>query len=355
MGGSTMTWRSAGRNFHWAASTILILGLVPVFHHVGLKPQFAWSDNLEAFWIGLGGLAILLSLFLYALQFPKEIGSITRKFMTMHAADQSIARMLKAVILGASYLFVGLTLVSAYNDAIVSVRFFGKYDPLALRVDSWLLGGSSVSGISHWAVQHVPLFVFTLADHIYFAMFTLVGACFVLLAAKKGTTTALRYIGTLLTAYYFALLIFFIMPIEGPFFTCPDHFAVFPKTLTVYGVQKSSLAILGQLSRHAPIGRIGFDYWIGFPSLHIAEPIIALWYLRKWKRIATLLVVFEIFLAPSILLLEQHYLVDLLGGIIMAVVAILIVDGVPQWRLSESHPRNLDIGQLDAVPTSYTS
>jgi len=350
-----MTWRSAGRNLHWVATAILILGLVPVFHHLGLHLQFAWSDNLEDYWIGLGGLAILGSLFLYGVQFPWDMASLKRSFMTMHAADQSVASTLKAVILGASYLFVGLTLVSAYNDAIVSVRFFGTYDALALRVDSWLLGGSSVSAISHWAVHHLPPAIFIWADRIYFSMFPLAGACFILLAAKKGTTTALSYIGTLLTAYYLALLIFLIIPIEGPFFTCPDHFAVFPGTLTVYGVQKSTLAILDRLTRHAPIGPIGFDYWIGFPSLHIAEPIIALWYLREWKRIASFIIIFEIFLAPSILLLEQHYLVDLFGGMVMAAVAILIVQGVPLWRLSVSDPRKLDIGRLDAFPTSSTS
>jgi len=40
-------------------------------------------------------------------------------------------------------------------------------------------------------------------------------------------------------------------------------------------------------------------------------------------------------LAASILLLEWHYLVDLLGGVAVAVLAVLVVDHPRLWSSSE--------------------
>jgi len=59
--------------------------------------------------------------------------------------------------------------------------------------------------------------------------------------------------------------------------------------------------------------------------MHIAQPVIALWYLRKFKRIIPLLIAYDILLIASILILNWHYFVDILGGIVVAAVAVLLV------------------------------
>ena len=52
-----------------------------------------------------------------------------------------------------------------------------------------------------------------------------------------------------------------------------------------------------------------------FPSMHVAHAAIAMWFCRRWTRISKLLLIYNVVLVPVILLLEWHYLVDILGGI----------------------------------------
>ena len=59
--------------------------------------------------------------------------------------------------------------------------------------------------------------------------------------------------------------------------------------------------------------------------MHIALPMIMLWFIRKWRRLFAVLAVYDVILCFAILLLEQHFLIDLFGGAIAAVVAIALV------------------------------
>ncbi len=55
-----------------------------------------------------------------------------------------------------------------------------------------------------------------------------------------------------------------------------------------------------------------------------ARGSIVLWFLRRWKRMIIALIAFDVLLVPAILLLEQHYLVDLIAAIPVAASAIAI-------------------------------
>jgi len=59
--------------------------------------------------------------------------------------------------------------------------------------------------------------------------------------------------------------------------------------------------------------------------MHITQPLIVLWFLRSYRRILVVLAVYDLCLIPTILLLEWHYAVDILGGILIAAFAIYIV------------------------------
>jgi hypothetical protein len=58
--------------------------------------------------------------------------------------------------------------------------------------------------------------------------------------------------------------------------------------------------------------------------MHFAQALISLWFLRRWKRLLILLIIFDALLVPSILLLENHYLVDLITAVPVAGLAIAI-------------------------------
>jgi hypothetical protein len=226
----------------------------------------------------------------------------------------------------AAYLFAGLVLVFAYNNVIVSVKFYGAYDTILNHADSVLLGGNTVSELAHRAGRLLPLPVFRFLEFIYFGMFSQIGAGILLTALTAGRARAFRLVGALLTAYSLALICFYFWPSHGPYYSCPVHFTEFPPQLRAFATQRMLLAKARAVSGGNSITSIGTDYYIAFPCMHIAQPLIVMWFLRRWKRVVAFLAVVNLLLIASILLLEWHYLVDLLGGVAVAVLAVLVID-----------------------------
>jgi hypothetical protein len=137
-----------------------------------------------------------------------------------------------------------------------------------------------------------------------------------------------RYVATLLVGYYIALVIFALWPTLGPFSICTTHAAAYPNFLSTFAGQQAIVAKAKMLSAHILIPQTAsvkvLDYYIGFPCMHIALPMIAIWSLRHWRRMALVLAAFDILLVFSIVILEWHYLLDLVGGIAVAALAIFI-------------------------------
>ena len=250
-----------------------------------------------------------------------------------------------AVLLPALYLVAGFLLVLAYNVIIVSVHFGFAYDAAFNAMDRWILHGWSVSDLSHWAVRTFPLPFFQFLEFIYFGMFPQIGAAIILVTLCDGKNQGLQFVGTILTAYYLTLGLFYLWPSHGPYYLCPGHFSRFPGTLAIYSIQNFLIRDALALWNHVPIQRISTDYFIAFPCMHIAQPVIVAWFLRRWKRMLIVLCAYDALLIVSILLLEWHYLVDIIGGILVAGIAVAITaggttdrdrwPGVPSWRTTQ--------------------
>jgi len=113
---------------------------------------------------------------------------------------------------------------------------------------------------------------------------------------------------------------------------CPEHFARFPASLQSYHIQKTLIPHALALWHHEPVTRISTDYFIAFPCMHIVQPLIVLWFLRRWKRVVVALAIYDVLLTAAILLLEMHYVVDMMAGLLVAGTAILIGGGgAGQW------------------------
>jgi hypothetical protein len=236
-----------------------------------------------------------------------------------------VARQVRSVIVPATYLFGGLILVFVYNHLIAAVKDPGGYDWLFLKMDSYLLHGGTISDLARKVSFGFSSRTFAFTEIVYYRMFDQVGAAILLISLYQGAKRGLRLVGTLLTAYYIALFIFYLWPSMGPFYTCPDHFTHFPQWLVTYGTQQNLVSNVKFLSsQHKALGEVNTDYFIAFPSLHIALPIIVLWFMRRWKRIVWFLIAYDVVLVPAILLLEWHYVVDLIGGAALAAIAIWI-------------------------------
>ena len=223
----------------------------------------------------------------------------------------------------AVYLFAGFVLVFSYNDIIAAYTFTAAYDPVFQRMDAWILGGTSISEIAHSVLDRLSPGAFHAVEFVYYRMFPQLGVGLAIIALCDGSKEAFRYVGTILTAYYLSLVGFALWPSLGPFFGCSMHFSRFPESMT-YSIQAYLLSKARLLWDHKGIASVSADFYISFPCMHIAQPLIVLWFLRRWKRIVFCLVLYDIVLIPAILLLEWHYVVDLLGGILIAVFAIVL-------------------------------
>ena len=354
------------RYWHYWIGALLSIACVALLRCLHLPLRFDWSALGIEYWlvrsvqsvfatvilclIGLRGQAILpplieryrrkplriLLLFVYS----AVLGSVFIWTIALVLVVDTIAIIeflerkpreplpaLGAVLLPAVYLFAGVLLVFAYNDIIASVHFSFAYDPAFDAMDKWILRGSSVADLSHWAVQTLPPSFFRFMEVTYFGLFPQIGAAMILIALYDGKSRSLQYIGTILMAYYLTLALFYFWPSQGPYYLRPTAFSHHSANVQADLIQKILIARALARWNHVPLHFISADYFIGFPSMHIALPLIVLWFMRRWRRIVIALCVYDSLLIVSILLLEWHYVVDTIGGALVAAVAIAITEG----------------------------
>jgi hypothetical protein len=368
---------------HYLLSCLLALAVIPIFKAAGLHLSVNWQRLIPAYWVGLAAHSILVAVVMaiiglssnltfkpFLSRFTAQKGRllifapfvvwafwkfgiylgliwISIAVVSTELYDRSqgklltVARQLGSVVVPALYLFAGLILVFAYNDAIAAMKDIGGYDWLFLKADSYLLDGNTISNWVHVVSPKLSPRAFAFAETMYYRMFDQVGAAILLISAYQGTRRGLRLVGTMLTAYYMALLVFYLWPSMGPFYTCTDHVVHFPHWLKTYDFQRTFIANAKFMSsRYKSMGQVGSDYFIAFPSLHIALTIIVLWFMRRWKVVVLCLIAYDLVLIPAILLLEWHYVIDLLGGVVLAGVAILI-NHLPEYNSEHRQIRAL--------------
>lgn len=369
------------RYWHYWISLLLALVLVPVLRFENLPVKFDWITLGVAYWILLAAQSIFAAVLLCLIGLPPE--QVLKPFLARYRENPLriiplllflailvwLTSWLRALVLGvdavallelfrrqkpkglhhaaaaifapAAYLFFGFLMVLAYNNVSVSVRNNFATDPALAAIDHWLLYGHSVSELTHWALQAFPLWFFKALEFIYFGMFLQIGATLILLALSDGRTRALQFVGTILMSYYLALIIFYIWPAQGPYTLCPAHFSRFPTSLQSYTIQATLIPHALALFHHAPISRISTDYFIAFPCMHIVQPIIVLWFLRRWRRMFLALAVYDLVLVAAILMLEMHYVIDILVALPVAMLSIAITDGPVRGRNAAPAPASL--------------
>ena len=210
------------------------------------------------------------------------------------------------------YLILCLQIALAWNTAIVSVRHYNLYDRFFQRLD-WTLFHLSVQHLAHSASAFcIP------AEALYYSMPGVMGAAMLFLCISGDRAAAWDLAGCIAVAYYFSLALFFCFPANGPFSLDPVHM---PANLHTAAIQHASQFNARVLYHHSGWIEAAYGYFVAFPSMHVVQPLLAGWYLRRWKRVAGLVFFYCALLAPSILILEWHYAVDIVGGIFVAILA----------------------------------
>jgi hypothetical protein len=354
--------RNTLKESHYWLSGLLAVALIPALKRLGLPVGFDWGRLIVSYWLVLAAQSVCLAVLLLFADSPARVFRCfwqrlrrnrllivlvviyfvvlaltlswfkatvltvdTLALLEFRDRTTSATRrsVVYSVLVSALYLFAGFLLVFAYNDVILSLRFFGSADVALNSVDEWLLRGWSVSRICAWAATSLPHAIFVLLEFIYFGMFTQIGAALILSSSLGGRKNGLRFVGTILTAYYLALMLFYLWPSQGPYYLSGG---AIPHGLMVSEIQRQSVLNSAALWSHRGVAPISTDYYIAFPCMHIAQPLIVMWFLRRSRRMVSLLAAYDILLVPAILLLEWHYFVDILGGVLVAGLAIVAVN-----------------------------
>ena len=365
--GRTATLGRATRNLHFAATAILSLLLVPLLARLRLPLKFDWGFLLGAYWGGFTVRAIFFASLLWVVELPfrQSVQPVLWRYRkdkrrllillplllllyTLYDAatfvrfsiaalalfelgDRSrdepglVSNAARAILLPALYLFLGLLLVSCLNNMTMRMRPYSEYDVFFDKADAWLLGGLTVPQIAHTAAEVLPAPIFRSLEFVYFEMMDQVGAALILLGFNGGKSRAFRFVGTVLTAYYVSVLLFYFWPSQGPYSLAPAHLGVVPPDLKVYLVQQSLFEKAKWIWLGGTIEKIAFEYYIAFPSMHTALMMIVLWFLRDRRRVVAVLLGFDLIIGAAMILLEWHYLVDVFGGAAVAVLSILAV------------------------------
>ncbi len=324
--------RSTLRSLPWVISAVLIAAATPLAHFAGLPQKYHWVGF--CFWYaGMMVEAVVIAAFLYMAGEPAD----ALKLLRMRGPAIGFPwKEFAAVAVPAICFFLGSLLITEYNDIIATLKFSGGGDALLTRADSWLLLGGSVASWSHRFLARFPG-AFEPMEILYFILSPVIGACVLILGCARGIRRSMEFLGAVLMGYYVSLFFFWLAPATGPYFTCPAHFSAWPSGSLMYSVQISDAAKLTRFQAGLRPPWITTDYFMAFPCMHVVQPVLIWWFLREFRGIARIMVAYNIVLIPSILLLEQHYVVDILSGFVLSAILIVAFDGWPVQSRSNEH------------------
>lgn len=363
-------------------TTVILYVMLPVlFRWRGLALNYEWTDFFIPFWLGVALYSVFAAALFHLIEngvrksfwvaFKPLAGKKVRLiFLTVLVLESTwlmgfwntliISSDILAVVvfvvhlrsktkdwikdaltalIPAFYFSAGFILIASYNVLIGSARYFAAYDSFFNSLDKLFLSGWSVTELSQQLAFKASPLVFLFLEKIYFFMFPQIGAAIILLTVQKGTKHALRFVGTIAIAYQLATLIYFFFPSLGPFFLSRPVSAGLPPHLVTTHIQAELVQKLELLWQTGTKSSIGLDFYIAFPCMHLAQPLIVLWFLRFMKRVFWALAAYDFLMLFSIIFLQWHYLVDLLGGLFVALIAIKVY----QLELKRVSSRTMEV------------
>ena len=348
-------------NLHWALTAAAMSALaIGLLRSPLAIDRAAWLDIFPTFWVSLAARGIFGAVILALIAFPPELTffPLWKRYSSQKARFVFLLPMAAAMVWqfgwlagliividavaiaefldchswrfktvqeqtlnllpAATYIFVGVGTVFALNDVIASRQAITTYDHVFAAWDRFLLP-FPVASITH----HLSLRSLQVIEVIYWSMFGEIGGVLILLALVDGRRNALKFAASIVTAFYLALALFYFFPSLGPYSLCNDHLTTLPRSLLSYQIQAGQMIKAGLLRKGN--AKLAFDFFIAFPSLHIVQPLIVLWFTRAWDaRLRYALIGYTTVLTAAILLLEWHYVVDVIAGTLLAGVAVLV-------------------------------
>lgn len=216
-------------------------------------------------------------------------------------------------------LFAAISLAAPLCAAILASTNIPLVDDMLLAWDKALFFGFDRSTVAQWVVDRKPIFG---AVSLVYNSLTFQPAFLLLLLCAAGR---LGRVWRLLCAWGIGLaisiVVFTFLPAQGS----PPVFLNYLDTLN--GVRDGSLRT------------VGADMLTGiitFPSFHAAAAVMLGWGFRSLRYIGPAMIVLNalMFLSAAV---ASHYLVDLIAGGAIAIVAIRLADRLVGWTESRDY------------------
>jgi hypothetical protein len=235
--------------------------------------------------------------------------------------DGAARRMLSAA------LMVGAIYVVVWNaNYLALVAGHPRLHDAAIRsVDESLysaMWGRSIVYEGWFPLVQNPWLVM-IFERAYLSLFTEVALVLVVLARSPD---ALRwFVGRLAFCYAFALLIFVGWPVAGPCLMYPESINNAFAGVNTRAIMHSSLVEFSAI-RLGGQPSTGFGYFVALPSLHVAMAVLLQFTIQQRTRIGGWVVApINILMIASTCVLGYHYLVDVPGGVVLALAAIWLL------------------------------
>lgn len=212
--------------------------------------------------------------------------------------------------------------IAIYTNLHDTIAFVNSHDVhgVLIRIDQWMFGVQPCV----WAQRfYTPLLteIFSIAYMNYFVLSVAVVAYLLLAGRRVEMREAL--LGTIL-CFYIGYFFYVAFPAAPPWLTLASQF-----TRDFHGGWVTGAAVrMKALDPNASRG--------AFPSLHCAVTFITLAYAWRFKKaLFAVLLPMGAALVASTVYLRHHYVVDILAGLVLAVLAYAVAPRLDAWWVRE--------------------
>lgn len=216
------------------------------------------------------------------------------------------------------------SIVSYYFTIIKALLLINRtpIDSSLVEIEHTIFGVYPHRVIAIWAAEHPG--VVSVCDQVYFYFFHHMLLITVLLTGMKQRTEQIQYLGALSICYLMGGSLYYLFPGVGPIFYEPELYSYLVKGSTTHFVRGWLLSNVEGVIRGDTQVIHTWGYIACMPSLHIAHELVMLYFARRSTIAFIFSFIFTGATLLAVLILGWHYLIDSLGGLIVAGLAILI-------------------------------
>ncbi len=292
--------------------------LAVVFLYIFYAVPFRWSDL-----ISLLVIAFLLLFLSFGFLFLWQIFSSPEKLKNCFSAVwQQTGIFARQIIPFLAYIFL-------YNQIHDLTRKINDYnfDAILIKIDHWLLNGRDLAVIMQGLLNDHLSSWLALVYNGYFFFF--LATPLILFLMKKHRALNDLLLAVVITVYL-SLVDYILVPCVGPILA-QQNLLTLPLWQGESIFKAAYWLIIGNYAGYK-------NMFHCFPSLHAAVTLI--WLIFAWRHGKVLFIIYLPLILSTWLAtvyLRWHYLVDILAGFLIAIIALILAPTLNDWWERKNH------------------